>query len=195
MPSPTFHIVCQSCDIETTADELAEVETFARKHKKHTGHNLNWEEADFSTPFAVDKEWRLACSTCGDSWEFSLRTKAMDFKQEHAEYTNHEIEQEPEAVEADPNPERMIHITADFELEDLHEYIYLVDQQFGGNDTDDRTPLELIYEKFTSVDGVTPEAVRQKVVELDNEMTIRTGEGDIGLITTPDRFSPFGVSE
>lgn len=187
MPTNSFHIVCESasCDVDCTTDDIEVASTFAEKHKKHTGHELTWKEADFSTPFSVDKEWRVECEVCDDSWGFSLITEVGDFKQEHAAYTDHEIEIEAgqEAIEADPNPDEEVEITTDLEIDTLNEYIYLVGEQFGSGLTAG-IPVELIYDNVTSKADIDPETVRQKLVELENKERISVSHGTIGLKNT-----------
>jgi hypothetical protein len=96
---PAFKVSCPECGVEHKSEHYDMASRFLDKHAEHTGHQMEWVRGDFEVdvePFLV---WGVQCETCADSWEFFDEDEAQEFQEEHAEYTDHEIDGEPVSTE------------------------------------------------------------------------------------------------
>ncbi|PSQ40969.1 hypothetical protein BRD10_01280 [Halobacteriales archaeon SW_12_71_31] len=100
-----FRVTCPDCDVDHEARTFDDSAAFVAKHREHTDHLMEWTRADFGLGLQPDPAWALTCETCAETWTFEGEGEALAFKQEHAEYTDHEIDDDPtrEGVSADEN--------------------------------------------------------------------------------------------
>jgi hypothetical protein len=99
--TPSFRVECPECDVTYESDEFDETSEFVTKHSSHTGHEMKWSHADFDLDIKLETNWELTCDTCNEAWRFETVAAAREFQDEHAEYTNHEITNQPVEVEID----------------------------------------------------------------------------------------------
>jgi hypothetical protein len=91
-----FIAECPDCTVTVERAEFDESAAFVSKHREHTGHRMEWTRAEFGMGLRPETAWELTCETCADTWTFGTESEALAFRREHAEYTDHEIEREPE---------------------------------------------------------------------------------------------------
>lgn len=91
-----FRAECPDCDVDVERSEFDESAEFVKKHREHTGHRMEWTRAEFGMGLRPETAWELTCATCEETWTFASETEALAYRQEHAEYTDHEIESDPE---------------------------------------------------------------------------------------------------
>lgn len=92
---PAFKAECADCEMSEESGDFDEVSLFVEKHEKHTDHDIQWVQADLELEVEPHGNWIVSCDVCDDDWEFEDEGRARDFRQEHAEFTDHEIENEP----------------------------------------------------------------------------------------------------
>lgn len=122
----TFKVKCVECEITYESSNYEDARNFTEKHTEHTGHDVEWVQADIEKTIALGTEWVLTCSICNTDWCFETEELAQEFAAEHAEYTTHEITATPdkqakELPEIEKSTER--DVVKDFiaDLEDHYE--------------------------------------------------------------------------
>lgn len=93
-----FRLECPDCDVTKEAHNYDAANEFARKHQQHTSHEMDWVRANFDTDLGVKSAWELSCDVCQTVWTFDTREAAHNHQDEHAEYTDHKITNEPEQI-------------------------------------------------------------------------------------------------
>jgi len=103
--SPSFIVECPECDVVHESGGFEETSDFVDKHNEHTDHEMHWVRADFDTELQVMDEWKLECTTCNQSWTFESKDRAQSFREEHSEYTDHQISTAPQNQTVEPKIE------------------------------------------------------------------------------------------
>lgn len=139
-------------DCET--DALDEAVTFAVKHHKHTGHEVDWERADLESelPESDCTQWSFECHECGRQSQFPTESKAEAFRREHEKYSNHG---DSTVEEADPV----------VDLDDVRE---LLDYCFDHSETVQIVPKEAVLTALEQ-NGETKRSMEKKLANLEQE--------------------------
>jgi ribosomal protein S27E len=90
-----FRVACPDCEVDHETRTYDDSAAFVAKHREHTGHLMEWERAEFGLGLGPNPAWALTCETCSETWTFEGEGEALAFKQEHTEYTDHEIDDDP----------------------------------------------------------------------------------------------------
>lgn len=96
--SEYFKIECPECSVDHETAGFQAATEFVDKHKEHTGHEMEWVEAEFNEEFEPEEEWHVDCRKCDSEWVFESKGSALDFIEEHSTYTDHEIQGPPRNV-------------------------------------------------------------------------------------------------
>jgi hypothetical protein len=97
--TPPFKLDCPDCRVVKEFSGFEEARKFADKHRRHTDHKMDWERVEFDQLIPTEVKWRLACEECDKEWEFDNAGNAEQFRKEHGEVTDHEIDDGPEEIE------------------------------------------------------------------------------------------------
>jgi len=86
-----FELDCPDCNFDFETDDVDEAVQMAAGHHDHTGHDLEWLQADWDSEFGTGTVWEVHCSMCGATEDFRDEDDLEQFQREHARYTDHEL--------------------------------------------------------------------------------------------------------
>jgi len=150
-----FRAECPQCGVSKAADDLGVVSAFSAKHKEHTGHAMEWTQYEAEFSFDALTEWVVSCLECGDEWTFPHESEAETFREEHAEYTDHRIDQGP--VERTLSPEELSNMR-------LRNLIEIVEEHY-----DRGAPVAQIYEVMVGGSSESHSRVENEIEKLKKQ--------------------------
>jgi hypothetical protein len=89
--SENYAVACTKCSESKSSNDFEAVRDFAFKHQKHTGHPVDWTEANIDSQLSatLDLVYQVVCDECEEQWEFEEHEEAEEFHQEHSTVTDH----------------------------------------------------------------------------------------------------------
>jgi len=140
----SFRVTCPDCNVEQASDEFTEIKSFVANHHKHTGHNMEWVEAEFGEPDEPRPDWQIECDVCNDKWEFETKKGAENFEEEHAQYTDHTVTTGPKAV-----------VTNEFDEKSVKGIIYRLEEDIYEDGVPEKEVYTLLNENGVELSEIT----------------------------------------